>query len=371
MESFLEGVSGLVSNESAWMVQVFAIVIITLLVAFVVRRLLRKLVRLAGATKSVWDDALYLSAQKPLEWVFWLVGLSWAAEIVQNTSSSDIFDLVAPAREAGIIVLLTWFVVGFIKRAEQNLMDPEFMDAPVDETTVTALGKLLRLSVIITAVLVGLQTFGYSISGVLAFGGIGGIAVGFAAKDLLANFFGGLMIYLDRPFAVGDWIRSPDKTIEGTVEHIGWRLTRIRTFDKRPLYVPNAVFTQIAVENPSRMLNRRIYETIGIRYDDAGQMDAIVRDVEAMLRAHPDIDTEQTLIVNFNAFAASSLDFFVYTFTKTINWVEFHKIKQDVLLKILNIVRSHGAQCAFPTTTLHVPETVNCELNSSVGVDAK
>ena len=91
----------------------------------------------------------------------------------------------------------------------------------------------------------------------------------FAAKDLLANFFGGLTIYLDRPFAVGDWIRSPDREIEGTVERIGWRLTLIRTFDKRPLYIPNAVFTTIAVENPSRMHNRRIYETIGIRYDDA------------------------------------------------------------------------------------------------------
>ena len=371
MEGFLNSVGAMVSSESAWMVQVFVIVIVTLLVAFIVRRVLRRLVRLAGATKSVWDDALYLSAQKPLEWVFWLVGLSWAAEIVESTSNSDIFQLVAPIREAGIIVLLTWFVVGFIKRAEHNLMDPEFMDAPVDETTVMALGKLLRLSVIITAVLVALQTFGYSISGVLAFGGIGGIAVGFAAKDLLANFFGGLMIYLDRAFAVGDWVRSPDKNIEGTVEHIGWRLTRIRTFDKRPLYVPNGVFAQIAVENPSRMLNRRIYETIGVRYDDADKMDAIVRDVEAMLRAHPAIDVGQTLIVNFNSFAPSSLDFFVYTFTKTINWVEFHKIKQDVLLQILNIVRSHGAQCAFPTTTLHVPEPIACESTGSLKAGAQ
>ena len=113
-----------------------------------------------------------------------------------------------------------------------------------------------------------MQLFDYSVSGLLAFGGIGGIAVGFAAKDLLANFFGGLMIYLDRPFSVGDWIRSPDKEIEGTVEDIGWRLTRIRTFDKRPLYIPNSIFASISVENPSRMSNRRIYEKIGIRYDD-------------------------------------------------------------------------------------------------------
>lgn len=354
METFNQWIRSWAGHADAWMVQVFFVVTATLLVAYLVRRLLRRLVNHAGATKSLWDDALFLSAQKPLEWLFWLLGLSLAAEIVERASSSEILALVGPVREAGLIVLLTWFVVSFIKRAEQNLMSPEFMEAPIDETTVMALGKLLRLSVIITAVLVGLQTFGYSISGVLAFGGIGGIAVGFAAKDLLANFFGGLMIYLDRPFAVGDWVRSPDKSIEGTVEHIGWRLTRIRTFDKRPLYVPNSVFTQIAVENPSRMTNRRIYETIGIRYADAAAMPAVVRDVEAMLRAHEGIDTEQTLIVNFNAFANSSLDFFVYTFTKTTNWVEFHQIKQDVLLKILAIIEQHGAECAFPTRTLHI-----------------
>lgn len=169
------------------------------------------------------------------------------------------------------------------------------------------------------------------------------------------------MIYLDRPFKVGDWVRSNDKDIEGTVENIGWRLTCIRTFDKRPLYVPNSVFTTIGIENPSRMTNRRIYETMGIRYDDIGKMAVIVEQVKTMLLNHPEIDTEKTLIVNFNSFASSSVDFFVYTFTKTTEWVRFHEIKQDVLLKIVDIVLSNGAEFAFPTSTLHlqtVPEPV-------------
>ncbi|NKN80826.1 mechanosensitive ion channel family protein, partial [Weissella cibaria] len=136
----------------------------------------------------------------------------------------------------------------------------------------------------------------------------------------------GLMIYLDRPFAVGDWIRSPDKEIEGTVEYIGWRQTRIRTFDKRPLYVPNATFANISVENPSRMTHRRIYETIGLRYDDAAKVKPVVEAVREMLRNHPDIDSSQTLIVNFNAFGPSSLDFFVYCFTHTTNWIEYHRV---------------------------------------------
>ncbi|MEX2506104.1 MAG: mechanosensitive ion channel family protein, partial [Pseudohongiellaceae bacterium] len=201
-------------------------------------------------------------------------------------------------------------------------------------------------------VLVALPTMGLDITALLAAGGVGGIAIGFAAKDLLANFFGGLMIYLDRPFAIGDWIRSPDRNIEGTVENIGWRLTLVRTFDKRPLYVPNSVFTNIALENPSRMLNRRINENIGIRYRDADKMGVIVKDVREMLQNHKDIDTRQTLMVNFNKYAASSLEFFIYTFTKTTVWTEYHKIKEDVMLKIVEIVHKHDADFAFPTTTV-------------------
>jgi MscS family membrane protein len=225
----------------------------------------------------------------------------------------------------------------------------------MDQSTAAAVAKLLRVSVIITSLLIILQTLGYSISGVLAFGGIGGMAVAFAAKDLLANFFGGMMVYLDKPFRVGDWVRSPDRSIEGSVEDIGWRLTRIRTFDQRPLYIPNAMFTSIVLENPSRMYNRRINEKIGIRYDDWQKMPAIVADVRTMLVEHEDLETDKrTLIVNFDSYGASHLEFFIYTFTKTTEWVQYHEIKQDVLMKIMNIVHQHGAEFAFPTRTLHL-----------------
>ncbi|RLA14821.1 MAG: hypothetical protein DRQ60_06295, partial [Gammaproteobacteria bacterium] len=147
-----------------------------------------------------------------------------------------------------------------------------------------------------------------------------------------------------------------DRQIEGTVEYIGWRLTRIRTFDKRPLYVPNSIFSTIAVENPSRMSNRRIKETIGIRYEDVHRMPVILTRVDEMLRKHPAIDTRQTLMVNFNAFAASSIDFFIYTFTRTTNWAKYHQIKEDVLLKISDIIAEEGAEIAFPTSTIHLAE---------------
>jgi len=339
-----------------WVLQVFIVVFLTLVLVFVLKRVLGRLHAKLEHTSNPWDDALIAALRKPVTAVVWIVGIAFAIQIIEEETQAAIFGAVEPLRDASIIAAITWFLVRFIKLAEKNLVAAnEAKGKEVDRNTVDAIAKLLRLSVMITATLVALQTLGFSVSGVLAFGGIGGIAVGFAAKDLLANFFGGLMIYLDRPFAVGDVILSADRDIEGTVEDIGWRLTRVRAFDSRPLYIPNSVFTNIVVVNSSRREYRRLYETIGVRYDDAAKVGAIVTDVTEMLSSHPEIQTDQTLMVNFTACSASSLDFFIYCFTRTVVWGEFHRIKQDVLLKILDIVEKHGAEVAFPTSTIHLP----------------
>lgn len=342
-------------DPGIWLIQLFAIVLATVCINFVLMRVLDVVERAADRTASMWDDALIHAARLPLRLLVWVGGLSVAVRLIQAVKPSLVFDYAPEVRHVAIIAIVVMFALRLIRGVEENLTDPSRAIKPVDQTTAKAIGKLLRLAVLITATLVGMQTLGFSISGVVAAGGVSGIAIGFAAKDLLANFFGALMIYWDKPFKEGDWIRSPDKEIEGTVEEIGWRLTRIRTFDKRPLYVPNSVFNNIAVENPSRMQNRRIKETLGIRYDDAAQMAAICDAVRAMIRNHPDIDQDTTQIVHFNAFNASSLDFLLYCYTKTTKWVEYHKVKQDVLLKILDIVNSHGAQFAYPTQTLQLP----------------
>jgi MscS family membrane protein len=330
-------------------VLVFAIVFATLVVNYLARRLFLRLEKSVQGTENVWDDALYRAIHRPLGWLIFITGISWAAEIVAHETDTGLAQLIGPVRYICVVGLLAMFLTRFIRELELA-----FIARGADVTTSNAVAKLMRVSVIITALLTVLQTLGVSISGILAFGGIGGIAVGFAARDLLANFFGGLILYLDQPFRVGDWIRSPDRNIEGTVVKIGWRLTEIRTFDQRPLYIPNNIFANIALENPSRMLNRRIYENIGIRYADIGKMKTITDEVREMLRHHPDIAQDKTLIVNFNEFAASSINFMVYTFTRTTVWVEFHEIKERVLLQIVEIIERHGAEIAFPTTTVHL-----------------
>ena len=349
---------GLLSDGWRAGVLIFLLVLGTATVAFIVSRLILAVENKFKSTKNKWDDAFLHAARRPVVAFVWLQGVYWAAEVAHHFSDAEVFKANGTVLQIGFVWVLVWFLFGLVKEVEKVLTSPIKMRKPMDYTTVNAISKLLRAVIIITAVLTALQTLGFSISGVLAFGGVGGIAVGFAAKDLLANFFGGFIIHLDRPFKVGDWIRSPDRNIEGIVEHIGWRLTTIRTFDKRPLYVPNAVFTTIAVENPSRMTNRRISETIGIRYADVHSMQKIVEEIREMLKNHEEIDSNQTLIVNFLAFNASSLDIMLYTFTKTTEWVRFHEIKEDVLLKVSDIIESHGAEIAFPTRTLHLPDGV-------------
>lgn len=348
------------TSSDQWVMQVFIVVVVVLICDLIQRKIIASFIKHAEEkTKNIWDDALLNAARRPISFILWVVGLNIISRLLKNSEDGQLIEIIGIVSHVGVIFAVTWFITEFIRYAQYKLIAEELAKGPDDESridrvTIEALCKLFRLAVILTAGIVVLETLGFSISGVLAFGGIGGIAIGFAAKDLLSNFFGGLMIYLDRPFAVGDWIRSDDREIEGTVEYIGWRQTRIRTFAKRPIYVPNAVFSTIVVENPSRMSHRRIKEIIGVRYDDIAKVHSIVAQVKTMLQEHPEIDTSQTLIVNFDTYAASSVEFFIYTFTKTINWIKYHEVKQDVLLKIAEIVEAHDAEFAFPTSTLHL-----------------
>ena len=379
-----------VLNNAPWMrwvwlgSHVFLIVLATACVRAIAKGLLNKYVQRGSESRRKWKDALSRAASKPLDWGIWVVGLSFAGnriyddvltkqtlaalaetdliinetirDLIAHEGADSIFERVGTLRSVALGVLVAWFLNRFIKEFQAVVTLPrrEGTESRWDSATASAVGRVLRASVIITTGLLILQAYGLPIEGVLAFGGVGGIAVGFAAKDLLANFFGTLMLLIDKPFVVGDWIRSPDREIEGTVEEVGWRTTRIRTFDRRPLYVPNSNFASLAVENPERMENRRIYETFRVRYEDMPNVKKLIDEVREMLRNHPAIDVTRTLMVNLDTYTEFSVNFFVYTFTKTTHWVEFHEIKEEILLLISDIVHKHGADFAFPTQTLYL-----------------
>lgn len=352
----------------AWMWKAFAVLLSALALEWLARRVLLRMEKLAVKTDNPWDDAVILSLRRPLSLLIWWLGLTTAARLVVPDSSARVFDpeFLITVQKLGFALALAWYALRLTGELESRLVErSERSGERLDATTIHALSRIVRIAIIMTGALIVLDTMGVSISGLLAAGGIGGLAIGLAAKDVLANFFGGLTVFMDRPFSVGDWIRSPDKDIEGVVEKIGWRQTTIRKFNKRPLYVPNATFTTIAVENPSRMTNRRINEVIGVRYDDMEQVKSITHAVDSMLRGHDDIDQDQIIMARFDRFGPSSLDFFIYCLTRTRDWSEFHAVKEDVLLKVAEIIHQHDADIAYPTSRLLLESDDRQEMSSA------
>ncbi|SFV66942.1 Small-conductance mechanosensitive channel [hydrothermal vent metagenome] len=295
-------------------------------------------------TKNTFDDAFLFALKKPL--FFFLVFL-----FVKDISFEIFaYQLKTQVLHISLLGLLLWLVINLINKIEANIIK-ETNSHHLDN--IRFITKIIRVVVIVIFIMTVIQVFGYSISAILTIGGVGGIVIGMAAKDLLANAFSGLMLQIDKPFNTGDWIRIREHNIEGVVEKIGWRMTRIRTFSKNPVYVPNNIFSALPIETPSRMLGRRIKETIGVRYDDMHKVRDIINQVKIMLKQREDIDQNKVTMVNLNHFGAYSVDFFVYVFTKTTNWSEFHQIKEDILLKIADIIKENGAEIAFPTTQIN------------------
>lgn len=377
--SFITNITEKITNVE-WLstiIELTIIMVCIIAVSAAVDHFLQQLLDRFEKTEDPWDDAFIHAIKLPARSLIWLVGLTLLIDVVDRDFKLALVDITYYIRTVGLVTIIAWGCLRFIEMLEDHYTKhkrqaDDANTSRLDRTTMGAVVKLLRFAVYICTLLLLLQTMGVSISGVLAFAGASGLGLSFAAKDLLANFFGAIMIYLDRPFKVGDWIRSPDKEIEGTVEIIGWRSTQIRTFDKRPLYVPNSVFTTISVENPARMSHRRFYENIRLRYADIEHVKKIVTDIKAMLASHPAIDEKQTLFVNLNQFGESCLHLMVYAFTHDTDWVTFQMLKQHLLLKIYEIIKANNSEIALPTSTVRfsaaaAEEDVAIEPNPSAG----
>lgn len=356
MAEWMDRLAGMV-GMNPWTVHAFGIILGALLIDLLYRKAMNRLERLADRSNTLWDDALVHAGKRPISLLIYGQGLLTAARVLEPHTEAIVFspDLLSLAQQLLLVITVTWLLFRMVGGFEQAYVHHKReADESYDITTISVLGRIVRIAVVVTAVLTALAILEIPISGLLAAGGVGGIAIGLAARDLLANFFGGLMVFMDRPFGVGDWIRSPDRDIEGVVQKIGWRVTTVMKFDRRPMYVPNSIFTTITVENPSRMTFRRIAEHVGVRYDDFATVREIVGEIRSMLESHEEIASDQTMIVRFDRFGASSLDILVYCFTRTTDWIKYHEVREDVLLKIGELIEGRGAEIAFPTRTLKI-----------------
>jgi MscS family membrane protein len=204
-----------------------------------------------------------------------------------------------------------------------------------------------------------LQEFGINVSGFIASLGLGGLAFALAAKDTAANIFGGIAILTDNIFKIGEWVKI--NNVEGIVEDIGIRTTKIRAFDKRLIIVPNSIIANSNVENFSRRDRRRVVMRLGLTYSTTPeQMEKILREIREYLLNHPNVHKEP-LLVYFDEFQDSSLSIFCYFFTTTSEWQRYLEIREEINLNLKRIVEENGAQFAFPSQSLYVETPIEIE----------
>jgi len=340
-----------------WQVDDLLIAFGYVVVGFVARAIVtaiiaRRLVALAEKTDSKADDIASAALVNPLGLILPVIGVYLALRALLQIrpewlAHTDRFFKV------GIILVITWTAFKMVDALATLLHElAAKTESRFDDQLIPLVRKAVKTFVAILAFILVAQNLGYSVSGLLAGLGIGGLALAMAAKDTLANLFGSIMILLDRPFHVGDWITFPGG--DGVVEEIGLRSTRVRTFAKTIVSIPNQSLANHTLENHSLMPKRRIKFTVGVTYESTGdQVATLVERIERYLKSNRDIDQE-FMLVKFTTFNDSSLDLFVYCFTVTTDWTQHLSIRQDVNLQIMSLVEELGMSIAYPTRTVHL-----------------
>ncbi len=333
------------------------ILVVTLLVKRILANFFTRLIfKALQSTSSEMDEQLLKKQRRPAELLILLIGLFLILQVLQLPQEPK--DLDGIARNLLHLLLtfnIAWFLYNLVAMLEHWLSHwAGKTESTLDDQLIPFIRKTLRVFIVFMALLMLVQNLGYSISGLLASLGLGGLAVALAAKDSLSNIFGSIMILLDRPFTLGDWVKVGD--MEGTIEEVGFRSTRIRTFAKTQITVPNSVLMNMSIDNYSRMPKRRIKMSVGVTYATSPQqMRQAVADIRQMLRDHPAIDQE-FFLVNFTDFGASSLDIMVYCFTSSTIWTEYLTAREDVCLRIMEILETLGLEIAFPSRTIYLQE---------------
>jgi len=337
-----------------WGSEAIAVILFVFVFNFFIKWLLRTLQKRFERQKKIWKDSFVKALYAPLScYVWFFAGLQTldliASRLYEELPITGRHMLLA----AGAVLMLTWFLLRWKRHIVQQMISKsKNREVAIDCGKIDAINKIVTVAILFFSILTLLEVTHRSVNTLIAFGGVGGLALAFASQEIIANFFGGFMIHLTQPFTIGDWIFIPDHSIEGTVEEIGWYMTRIRSLDKRPIYIPNAIFSKLIVMTPSRMSHRQIKETIGIRSQDLPKLRAIVNDLKEMLQQHPELDHHQPIIARLVTFGQYSLDIYIQAFTRTTDTEGYMKIKEDVLLRIVGILEKHGAELSTPTQNI-------------------
>ncbi|WP_035587565.1 mechanosensitive ion channel family protein [Hippea jasoniae] len=330
----------------------FVLFILLLIRNIGVKILFGVLKKAASKTKTSIDDEIVVIIEPPLKFLLTIISFYIAFLTLKLGYTANI--LALKILVSFIILTLSWAAYrseNIFSRAMESFFRKK--NSEIGLSFVPFFNKFIKTSIVIIGFVLIVQQWGYNIGAIITGLGIGGLAVALAAKDTLANMFGGLTIILDRPFKIGDWVKIG--STEGIVEDIGFRSTRIRTFEKSLISLPNSIIANTAIENFSRRQIRRITYKIGITYSTPRQkLSEAVEKIREMLKNHPEISQNDTLLVYFTEFADSSLNIFIYCFTKTANWGEYLRIREDVNLKIMEILEDLNIEFAFPSMSIYI-----------------
>ena len=331
---------------------------------YVLDRLLRPLEAVAARTQTEFDDRLLGGSRRPVGWLFNVFALYLAILLLE----------LPVGLAAGLILVVQTFGVIAIAWVLYNAVDALALvlegftratESDMDDHLVPLVRKILRIAIVIATLLTIVNQWGYDVTSLVAGLGLGGLAFALAAQSTLANFFGSIMIFTDRPFRVGDWIKTAHG--EGVVEDIGLRSTRVRTFAESLIAVPNADVASGAVENFSLMKRRRIKATVGLTYaTTTAQVEFVVHGIRALIERDPAIETDGAHVY-FTGFGASSLDILVYCFTTTTAWGEYMGARQRFYLEIMRLVERAGSGFAFPSRSIYFETPLGAFAERSAG----
>jgi MscS family membrane protein len=243
-----------------------------------------------------------------------------------------------------IVIAITWFLLRWKSAYIHQLNIPK-----KERAFVKGVSFFITLCIFAIGALIILDLLQIPIAALLTFGGIGGIAISFAAKDVLSNLFGTIMLYTNGHITEGDFIRSTTKNFEGVVEHIGWFQTRMRSVEKTVVYVPNSILTETIIENEGKRSHRRLVIKIPLRYLDRFKIDELTVKIESYLKKHPQVDDKQDISIAFTSYGRYALELTLYAYLKEINFVLFNKEQQKILLKIHELIREAGAELSKET----------------------
>jgi MscS family membrane protein len=330
----------------------FGIVLLTLFLRGVLTRIIfANLKRLAAKTRWEHDDRLLEALERPASSFLLVLGIFLATVVLPL--GEEWGGLINTVFRGGSILIIFW---GLFRMADVLVDVLSHLSTKAGTDSFRGFGSLIKKSLRVFIIIVGavmvIDNLGYNIGGIIATLGIGGAAFAFAAKDTIANIYGSIALALDRPFRVGDWIQVGDR-VDGDVEEIGLRSTKVRTWPKTVISIPNAVLANEMINNFSRMPKRRVKQVVGVTYETSPEtMEQIVEAIRQLLREDEGVNQE-FILVNWTDFGSSSLDILVYYFTVTTKWLEYMEVRQRINVKIAKAVSEHGSSVAFPTRTLY------------------